>query len=364
MKRLLILMLLALCSSLFAQRKVTTNEAVKFAVGPFFDSTDGITPETGITVTALTVEIYREFDADSLPTRFANFVPTTSGGGANDMVLIGSSVSGMYSLEVTAAQLNFTGPMILTIVDTDSAGIEGLPYWRPFLLTSANVVDAEYGTDKLQVDQVELGSSTQSTTDLKDFADTGYDPATNKVEGVKLTDTTTTLTGHTNQTGDTYALANNGTYGLAAIEALVDELESRLTALRAGYLDELGSTNLPSDIDGIKAKTDNLPTDPADASAVAGLIGTAQSDLDTITGADGATLATSQGLYAPAKAGDLMGLSDDALTAAKITDAAWQELIELLFTYDATATYATADAGSVVKQIAGNATATIPPRIE
>ena len=142
----------------------------------------------------MTVEIYREFDADTTPTRFANFVPTTSGGGVNDMVLVGSSVSGMYSLEVTAAQLNFTGPMILTIVDTDSAGIVGLPYWRPFILTSANVVDAEYGTDKLQVDQVELGSSTQSTTDLKDFADAGYNPATDKVTGVLLTDTTTAST--------------------------------------------------------------------------------------------------------------------------------------------------------------------------
>lgn len=37
------------------------------------------------------------------------------------------------------------------------------------------------------------------------------------------------------------------------------------------------------------------------------LIATAQADLDTITGADGVTLATAQGLYAPAKAGDNMG---------------------------------------------------------
>ena len=96
MKRLLILVFLALCVPVFAQRKLTTNEATILAVGPFFDSTDGITPETGIDVTGLTAEIYREFDADTLPTRFANFVPTTSGGGTNDMVLIASSISGMY----------------------------------------------------------------------------------------------------------------------------------------------------------------------------------------------------------------------------------------------------------------------------
>ena len=34
--------------------------------------------------------------------------------------------------------------------------------------------------------------------------------------------------------------------------AYVDDLETRLTALRAGYLDELGPTNIPADIDGMK----------------------------------------------------------------------------------------------------------------
>ena len=37
--------------------------------------------------------------------------------------------------------------------------------------------------------------------------------------------------------------------------------------------------------------------------------GAAQTDLDIITGADGATLATAQGNYAPAKAGDSMDIS-------------------------------------------------------
>jgi len=51
------------------------------------------------------------------------------------------------------------------------------------------------------------------------------------------------------QTGDGYAELTSGTYGLSVIEALVDELESRVTAARAGYLDELGAANIPADID-------------------------------------------------------------------------------------------------------------------
>lgn len=41
------------------------------------------------------------------------------------------------------------------------------------------------------------------------------------------------------RTGGALALLKNGTYGLSAIETLVDDLESRLTVVRAGYLDNL-----------------------------------------------------------------------------------------------------------------------------
>jgi len=52
------------------------------------------------------------------------------------------------------------------------------------------------------------------------------------------------------------------------------------------------------------------------AGATGAALSTAQADLDTITGSDGVTLATAQGLYAPAKAGDLMGLADETIRAA------------------------------------------------
>ena len=51
---------------------------------------------------------------------------------------------------------------------------------------------------------------------------------------------------------------------------------------------------------------------------IPGLIATAQSDLDKLTGTDGATLATAQGNYAPAKAGDSM----DILSISGDTDSA------------------------------------------
>ena len=122
------------------------------------------------------------------------------------------------------------------------------------------------------------------------------------------------------QTGDSYAVVNDGTFGLSALETLVDDLESRLTATRAGYLDNLsaGAVALEAtltaikggswstetlkaiydqvllrlltsgytapdnaSITAIKAKTDNLPSDPADESALEAAITAATSPLAT-----------------------------------------------------------------------------------
>jgi hypothetical protein len=51
----------------------------------------------------------------------------------------------------------------------------------------------------------QLGGVTQSATDLKDLADTGYDPSTHKVAGVVLADTVTT---NSDKTG--YRLSSTG----------------------------------------------------------------------------------------------------------------------------------------------------------
>lgn len=78
--------------------------------------------------------------------------------------------------------------------------------------------------------------------------------------------------------------------------------------------------------DSQEATRDTAPLGTAmrgtDSAATAAALATAQADLDIITGADGATLATAQALYAPSKAGDAMALINDAITAAKVaTDA-------------------------------------------
>ncbi len=74
------------------------------------------------------------------------------------------------------------------------------------------------------VNVIQLVGVAQSATDLKDFADAGYDPGTNKVTGVLLTDTVTTYTGNTKQT------ANNNTL-LTTIDGKVDTAQTDLDTI-------------------------------------------------------------------------------------------------------------------------------------
>ena len=66
------------------------------------------------------------------------------------------------------------------------------------VVTTDTATTATSVTNIVTANVTQLGGVAQSLTDLKDFADAGYDPDTNKVEGVKVTDTATASTSVTN----------------------------------------------------------------------------------------------------------------------------------------------------------------------
>ena len=104
------------------------------------------------------------------------------------------------------------------------------------------------------------------------------------------------LDGHTAQTGDTYALANGAT-GFDAIDTVVD-LTQALAAGATGFaaIDTVvdltqalaagatGFAAIDTVVDAVKAKTDNLPTDPADQSLIIAATDAIVVDLDDIKG--------------------------------------------------------------------------------
>jgi len=154
----------------------------------------------------------------------------------------------IIQLVVAAAKNAVVAPLLIDIADVDlrdvvRAGMTALPN------AAAEAAGGLYtrGTGAGQINQAangqvdanvqRLNNVAQSLLDLVDFADAGYDPAVNKVEGVKLVDTTTT---NTDVRGtDSAALASVAT-------------EARLA--------ELDAANLPTDIANVQSDTDNIQT--------------------------------------------------------------------------------------------------------
>lgn len=130
--------------------------------------------------------------------------------------------SGMYFLDLTATEMN--ADTVAVIVKTTSVGAKTTPIvlypaepgdikanvvqWlgtAPATPTVAGVPEVDIthhlGTAVAtptiagvpEVDLTHISGDPQSATDLKDFVDAGYDPATNKVEGVKLADSLTAV---------------------------------------------------------------------------------------------------------------------------------------------------------------------------
>jgi hypothetical protein len=151
-------------------------------------------------------------------------------------------------------------------------------------------------------------------------------------------------------------LASSGTADVAATQAMIQEnfqlalrsdaaiktdLASRLTAINAD--EGSGGGDYDPNTDSLEA---------VDAS-----IATAQSDLDTVTGSDGATLATAQALYAPSKAGDAMDLLANALDSGTLDTTAVDEIVAAVWAKTLGATGLSASA--LVQVIAGVAAAKV-----
>jgi hypothetical protein len=141
-------------------RFLRTNTAIRLTVGPFFDKTDGVTPETALTVTNdhLTLMV----DNANVPELVLDASATASGGN-NDMVHVTGDDAGFYDLELTAAQTNYLGRAMLAITDAANH----CPVFHEFMILPANVYDAMVlGTAVLAANASQLGGTNQTGRDL------------------------------------------------------------------------------------------------------------------------------------------------------------------------------------------------------
>ncbi len=236
-------------------------------------------------------------------------------GSATQLTLATQTVGGAHSdggfVEIQAT--NMKGVYRLDLSDTivASAGmvtiyLYGATNMAPCVLeleiVSVDKFNAtNFGLSLVPANVTQLGGSAQSATDLKDFADDGYDPSTNKVQGVVLVDTLTTYTGNTVQTGDAYAIVNSGTHGNAALKTLIDavdnfvdteisDIQSRLPAsLISGRMDSSVGAMAANVMTAAATAADYVTELQAglstlDAAGVRSAVGLASANLDTQLG--------------------------------------------------------------------------------
>lgn len=143
--------------------KQSTAAVVSF--GPFLDKTDGVTPETGL-VSSLdhgTTGILLSKNGGTLTIRHATVTATTYDSYGN------------YKVTLDTTDTNTLGTLRMQFIETATC----LPVWQDFMVLPANIFDSLVsGSDLVDVSVVQLNGGAQSLTDLKDFADTGYDPST------------------------------------------------------------------------------------------------------------------------------------------------------------------------------------------
>jgi len=142
------------------------------------------------------------------------------------------------------------------------------------------------------VNVTSVSADQQSATDLKDFADTGYNPLTHKVAGVGLTDECTALTGHTAQTGDSFARIGANGAGLTDLATVAKQ--DAIKTVTDNLPDGGALTTIGTDTARLTAVRAEVLTDWVDGGRLDLLLDSVITALATITGADGVELATGQ----------------------------------------------------------------------
>ncbi len=118
-------------------RFLRTNTAVLVTVGPFYDKTDGVTIETALTITNERITLTADTDGGSAPTNILDNVTGATSGTSNDLNYISGNDAGMMQLELSAADTNRVGRMMLSITDAANH----VPVFHEFMVMPALVYD-------------------------------------------------------------------------------------------------------------------------------------------------------------------------------------------------------------------------------
>ncbi len=297
--------------------ELKTNTAVRIAVGPLVDPTDGKTAETALTVTGMTVDIL-QMDNDGTAVNRTSFSPTASGGN-NDMVHISSDAVGMYDLELTASQLNFLGNARLVFYDLDGF----LVHWIDIQVVSAAYFDWKYGTTLPNVNVTQISGDGTAADNAELFFDgTGYAGGTTKLDVNVVTIANNAITAASiNADAITNAKIANGAIDAATFAADVDA-EIATMVWNAATASYGGAGTYGQAVEDTLADTNELQTNQGNWLTATGF--------STHSAADVADAVWDEVLHtAHEEAGSASVLLQGATapSAADVADAVWNETL-------------------------------------
>ena len=148
-------------------------------IGPFLDATDGVTPETALTISQSDCQISKAYGS------FAQ---------KNDTSSATHDAQGWYAVPLNTTDTNTLGPLQLSVQESGA-----LPVWDEWTVLPANVYDSLVSTDKLQVDAVEINSVSAAAAQLAKSAavivsgtvdNTAHTPTTTEFEADDITEAT------------------------------------------------------------------------------------------------------------------------------------------------------------------------------
>jgi len=289
------------------------STAVDILIGPFVDETDGKTAETGLTLAQADIKLSKNGQALAQK---------------NDDTTAVHDSDGYYNCELNATDTNSVGQLIVIIHKSGA-----LPCRHEYQVVEEDIYIALFATTGNlgfnSSGRVDIGAvagfpvvndgAGRAEIVLKNDAITAakYDEST--AFPVKSDDTGATQIARVGADGDTLETLSDQIDAVPTASEVQAEMEENGASVLDTLKDDLvDGGRLDLLIDAIKAKTDNLPADPADDSDIDAQLATIAAYLDTEIAAIKAK--TDNIPASPAAVGSEMTLEDDAITSGKFDE--------------------------------------------
>lgn len=128
-------------------RLLKQSTATTLLLGPFLDSTDGVTSETALTISQSDVLLWKEGG--------------TTLAQKNESTSCTHRSNGLYTCPVNTTDTNTLGTLVVSVSESGA-----LPIRQDYLVVPANVYDSLVGSDLLQVDVQAINDVTANADNL------------------------------------------------------------------------------------------------------------------------------------------------------------------------------------------------------